>query len=104
MLGLRFRSQGRALVVEGGPVPRGADAITLGSVIFVRRHAADSEHLLRHERAHIEQWRAVGVPGFFVRYVWSYLRSRVRGYPHQSAYLRIPLECEAEFSARRSLR
>jgi hypothetical protein len=86
----------------GGPVPPGADAITLGRLVIVRRRAASSARLLRHELVHVRQWRRLGVAGFLRRYLGAYLRWRVRGYPHRAAYRRIPLEIEAEWEARRS--
>jgi hypothetical protein len=79
----------------GGLVPPGSDAITLGSFVVVRRRAADSSRLLRHEGVHVQQWRRFGVVGFLLRYVGGYLRWRLRGYGHRGAYLRIPLEVEA---------
>jgi hypothetical protein len=85
----------------GGPVPPGADAITLGRLVIVRRRAASSARLLRHELVHVRQWRRLGVGGFLSRYLGAYLRGRVRGYPHKGAYRRIPLEVEAEWEARR---
>ncbi len=85
----------------GGPVPPGAAAITLGPLVIVRRRAADDPHLLRHELVHVEQWRRLGVLRFLVRYLGSYLRWRLRAHDHHSAYLRIPLEVEAEWQARR---
>ena len=86
----------------GGPVPPGAAAITLGRVIVVRRRAAEDAHLLRHELVHVEQWRRLGAPRFLVRYLWAYGRWRARGHDHRGAYLRIPLEVEAEWRARRA--
>lgn len=86
----------------GGPVPKGADGITLGSLVIVR-HDRVSTHLLRHEQVHVRQWRRHGVVGFAVRYLGSYALWRVRGKGHRGAYLRIPLEIEAEWVARRSL-
>ena len=86
----------------GGPVPPGADAITLGPLICERRSSASSARLLRHELVHVRQWRRLGVLGFLRRYLGAYLRFRVRGYPHRAAYRRIPLEVEAEWEARRS--
>ena len=77
-------------VWKGGPVPPGADAITLGSLVIVRRRAADDPRLMRHEEEHVRQWRELGVVGFLRRYL--------------GAYLRIPLEAEAEWVARRSVR
>jgi hypothetical protein len=87
----------------GGPVPKGADAITLGSVVIVRSGAEQSPYLLRHEQVHVRQWRRHGIIGFVVRYVSSYLLWRARGKSHHGAYLRIPLEIEADWVARRSL-
>ncbi|HEX4904554.1 MAG TPA: hypothetical protein VFU93_03815 [Acidimicrobiales bacterium] len=84
----------------GGPVPPGASAITIGPVISVRRHAAASERLLRHEQVHVAQWRRLGVAGFLLRYVGAYLRWRVHGHGHWDAYRRIPLEIEADFLSR----
>lgn len=83
----------------GGPVPPGADAITLGSLVIVRRRAAGSERLLRHEAVHVEQWRRLGVVGYLRRYIGAYAGWRVRGYGHRAAYLRIPLEVEARWAA-----
>lgn len=85
----------------GGPVPPGADAITIGPLVSVRRRSAGSVRLLRHELEHVRQWRRLGVVRFLWRYLGSYLGWRLRGYPHRSAYLRIPLEVEAEWAARR---
>lgn len=87
----------------GGPVPKGADGITLGSTIIVRSGHEDSVHLLRHEQVHVRQWRRYGVVGFSVRYVGSYAIWRLRLKGHKGAYLRIPMEIEAEWVARRSL-
>lgn len=83
----------------GGPVPPGADAWTLGSLVIVRR-AAGSALLLRHEQVHVGQWRRLGVVGFLTRYVAAYVRGRLAGYPHVGAYRRIPLEIEADWVAR----
>lgn len=83
-------------------MPRGAAAITIGPVVSVRRRFAGDERLLRHELAHVRQWRRLGVPTFLVRYVGAYLRWRVRGYGHWAAYRRIPLEIEADWEARRA--
>ena len=89
---------------RGGPVPPGADAITLGSLVIVRSRSADNARLMRHEQEHVRQWRDLGMVGFLRRYLSSYLRWRVRGYGHRAAYLRIPLEVEAEWVARREVR
>jgi hypothetical protein len=82
----------------GGPVPRGYAAITVGSVVVVRRRWADDE------AQHVRQWRRLGVVGFLVRYVGAYVRLRLQGWPHAGAYRRIPLEVEAEWVARQATR
>jgi len=96
-----IRRRGECWVWVGGPVPPGADAITIGSLVSVRRAAAGDDQLLRHELEHVRQWRRLGVFGFLVRYVGAYVRWRARGYGHWGAYRRIPLEVEAEWNARR---
>ena len=87
---------------EGGPVPKGADGVTLGSLVIVRRGKA-SPYLLRHELVHVRQWKRFGVAGFAGRYLGPYVLWRLRGKNHRGAYLRIPLEIEADWVARRSL-
>jgi hypothetical protein len=84
----------------GGPVPPGASAITIGSVVSVRTAAVADERLLRHEAVHVRQWRELGFVRFLWRYLGAYLRWRLRGYDHWAAYRRIPLEVEAEWTAR----
>jgi hypothetical protein len=86
----------------GGPVAPGMAAITIGSVVLMRRRSVGNARLLRHELVHVRQYRDLGVPGFLVRYLWSYGRWRLRRHPHWSAYRRIPFEAEAEWVARRS--
>lgn len=80
----------------GGPVPPGFDAVTVGTVVSVRRAAAGDQRLLAHERQHVRQWRELGALGFLARYLGGYLRWRRQGCGHVEAYRRIPLEVEAE--------
>lgn len=98
---MRFETHDGYRLWVGGPVPRGADAITLGRTVIVRERCAGSERLLRHERVHVEQWQRLGVVTFAVSYLGSYLLWRLRGRNHRGAYLHIPLEIEAEWLARR---
>jgi hypothetical protein len=88
----------------GGPVPKQANGITLGSLVIVREGSEHSRYLLRHEQVHVRQWRRYGVIGFAVRYLSSYAKWRLRRKNHNGAYLRIPLEIEADWLARRTLR
>lgn len=87
----------------GGPVPRGADAITLGRLVSVRRGRERSAYLIHHELVHVRQWRRHGSVSFLARYLGSYVRSRAHGAPHAAAYRRIPFEIEADWVARRLL-
>lgn len=86
----------------GGPVPRGADGITVGRVVMVRNGRETSGYLLRHEQVHVRQWRRHGTVGFLARYLGSYARLRFRRFAHHNAYLRIPFEIEADWVARRT--
>lgn len=87
---------------EGGPVPPGADGITIGRLVIVRVGRA-TPYLLRHEHVHVRQWRRHGAVGFLVRYLLPYAAQRLLGRSHRSAYLRIPFEIEADWVARRQL-
>lgn len=95
-----FQRRGDHWLWIGGPVPPGADAITIGSVISVRRAHAQSPGLLRHEEEHVRQWRTLGAVRFLRIYLGSYIRFRLRGLGHRAAYRMIPLEIEAEEAAR----
>ena len=88
----------------GGPVPPGAAAWTLGSLVIVRTAHAESSLLLAHELEHVRQYRERGFVAFLVAYVRDYLGWRVRGYGHQAAYRRIPAEVSAEWRSRRTMR
>jgi len=93
------RVDGAVIVVSRFAAP-GAAATTVGRFVFVRRSAAGSARLLRHEMVHVRQYGELGIPGFLLRYVASYALWRLRRYPHWAAYRRIPLEIEADWEAR----
>ncbi|CAN5576563.1 MAG: eCIS core domain-containing protein [Iamia sp.] len=98
---MELRRHGDHWLWVGGPVPPGAAAITIGSVVSVRRRSAESTHLLAHEAEHVRQYRERGVAGFLVAYLRDYLRLRARFWPHWAAYRRLGLEVDAEWRARR---
>ncbi len=100
---MRVEKRSGYWLVEGGPVPKGASAITLGPVVIVRPGRADSPYLMRHELVHVRQWRRYGVFGFLRRYLGAYMVWRLRRKGHRGAYLRIPFEIEADWLARRML-
>jgi hypothetical protein len=93
------RRDGAVLVISRCAAP-GAAATTLGRFIFVREQAAGSPRLIRHELVHVRQWHRLGIVGFLARYLGTYVRWRVRRYPHKAAYRRIPLEIEADWESR----
>ena len=90
------------VLLVGGPVPKGFDAITIGRLVSVRRAAATSPYVLRHELVHVRQWRRHGVIGFLARYLGAYALGRLRRKGHRGAYQRIPFEIEADWVARRT--
>jgi hypothetical protein len=96
---MRLRRHGDHWLLVGGPVPPGSAAITLGSVVSVRRAYAGDPHLLRHEAEHVRQWRELGMVEFLRQYLGAYVRWRRQGFGHQAAYRLIPLEVEAEAAA-----
>ena len=98
---MRLERRGDHWLLVGGPVPPGADAITIGPVISVRTAHARNPVLLRHEEEHVRQWRELGFVRFLRVYLGAYFRWRWLGFGHVAAYRMIPLEREAEEAARR---
>ena len=82
-------------------MPPGSAAITIGTVVSVRRRHADDPRLLCHEAEHVRQWRELGKVTFLRQYLGAYLRWRRAGFGHQAAYRLIPLEVAAEEAAER---
>ncbi|HVL07027.1 MAG TPA: hypothetical protein VM388_13640 [Acidimicrobiales bacterium] len=98
---MRLRRHGDHWLLIGGPVPPGSAAITIGSVVSVRRRHAGDARLLRHEAEHVRQWRELGLVDFLRQYLGAYFRWRRHGFGHQAAYRLIPLEVQAEAAAER---
>lgn len=92
-----------AVVVVGGPVPLGADAMTLGRLVMVRRGYEGGRYLLAHELVHVRQYAERGVPRFLAGYLARYLLLRLDGWGHAAAYRRLPDEIAADWEARRTL-
>lgn len=90
--------------LEGGPVPKGSAAITLGPIVSIRADAVGHQRLEAHEAVHVRQWRAQGYLGFGARYLGEYLAGRLAGRAHQDAYEHLSAECEAEWEAQRQVR
>ncbi|MGI8684504.1 MAG: eCIS core domain-containing protein [Acidimicrobiales bacterium] len=83
----------------------GADGMTLGRFVLLRRDEPDQRtgerELLAHELVHTVQYAELGMPRFLWRYVVAYLRNRRRLGRHRDAYLAIPFEEEARAAAAR---
>jgi len=61
---------------------RAAAATTIGDTIFVHPGVRITDRLIRHELAHVRQWRAA--PSTFpIRYVWNHIRFGYRDNPYE---------------------
>ncbi len=90
-------------IVLGGSV----GAITLGNSIFVAQDTYESvvsgknPGLLVHELVHVDQWRREGTVAFLSRYMSEYVRNRMIGLDHRTAYRAISFEaCAYDVSER----
>jgi hypothetical protein len=86
---VRYRSRLAKLIL-----PKRYTAITLGSRVFTPL-ASLSAGTLRHERAHVEQWKRHGIARFPLLYFWYHLRH---------GYERNPFEMEAHRRSRQPAR
>ena len=96
---------GRVRVQRVPALAPGADAMTLGPLVLVRRdemrHRTGRRELLAHELVHARQWAELGACGFLTRYLRAYAANLGRLRRHHEAYLASPLEVEARAEARR---
>jgi hypothetical protein len=76
-------------------------AITLGNSVFVAQDTYESvvsgknRALLIHELVHVDQWRREGSATFLSRYATEYVRNRMIGLDHRTAYRSIGFEIAA---------
>ena len=91
----------RARVIVVPVLTPGVVAMTLGRWILVRRGSDHDVGLLAHELVHVQQWREQGAIPFLGRYLADYLRGRLRGESHWTAYAAISFEAEARARAGR---
>ena len=99
---MRLQRLDGATLLIGGPVPPGADAMTLGRLILVRKGHESSPILIEHELVHVRQYREQGVVRFLLGYVGRYVQLRLDGWPHVAAYRRLPAEIEARWETHRN--
>ncbi|MFV1970610.1 MAG: DUF4157 domain-containing protein [Acidimicrobiia bacterium] len=85
-------------------------AITIGNSIFVDGDRYDSvvsgksPGLLVHELVHVDQWRREGKVAFLSRYAGEYVRNRMIGLDHRTAYRAIGFEAAAYDVSERTYR
>lgn len=72
---------------------KGWAGITLWPFIFVKDKT--NGRLINHEKVHLRQQIQYLIIGFYVRYVFEYLRSRSKGHSKSTAYRMISFEQEA---------
>ncbi len=78
-----------------------AAAITLGRTVFIRPDAYETviagthPELVAHELVHVRQWIDDGPVMFLTRYACDYLRLRILGCDHDTAYRGIGYEWSA---------
>lgn len=89
------RDRDRVRVVVVARLTPGVVAMTLDRWILVRRGHELDAGLLAHEMVHVQQWRELGALRFLARYLGEYLRNRVHGMRHWTAYEAISFEVEA---------
>ncbi len=87
----------RVRIVQVPTLAAGADGMTFGPFIFLRRDddRSGTRELIAHELVHVHQFVELGPRRFLTRYVLDYLRALRRLRNHNEAYLAIPFEVEA---------
>ena len=77
-------------------LPKSIDAIMLYPFVLTR-FSKDRvpESLLNHESKHLEQAKRAYILGFYIRYLYEYIKGRLSGLRHRQAYLNISYEKEA---------
>ena len=68
-------------------------AITLYPFIIAKERLSIT--IYNHEKIHLVQQRELWVVGFYLLYVWYWLKARAKGINNSDAYRAIPFEKEA---------
>jgi hypothetical protein len=76
-------------------LPRRYLAITVSSHVLTRESHLD-ERVLRHEQAHVEQWKCHGRVRFLARYLWFHFRYGYDRNPFELEACRAEAEGEGE--------
>lgn len=85
---------GTVRIVEVPFSAKGADATTIGRIIFIDSDRIDDSELLAHELVHVCQWEELGI-----RFLWEYTSEFVTNYAElgdrREAYKQISFEKDA---------
>ena len=75
------------------------DGITLNETIYFAIPEREvSIRLKKHEREHVKQYQESGVVCFLSKYLWEYIKNRIKGLNHYEAYYNISYEIKARKS------
>lgn len=91
----------KPIVIKSDIVPKLASffmpvaAITLWPFIFVKKVYGDDAKLINHESIHIQQQIELLVVGFYIVYLYDWLRGLIKYRDASRAYFRIRFEQEA---------
>ena len=89
----------RPIIIQNSNIPKYLSifiniyAITLYPFIISRGEMDDV--VLNHEKIHLAQQRELWIIGFYLLYVYYWLRGKWKGSTSMGAYLDIPFEVEA---------
>ena len=89
----------RPIIIQNSNIPKYLSifiniyAITLHPFIICRGEMDD--RTLNHEKIHLAQQKELWIIGFYLLYVYYWLRGKMQGQSSLIAYLNIPFEVEA---------
>ena len=89
----------RPIIIQNSNIPKYLSifiniyAITLYPFIISRGEMDDV--VLNHEKIHLAQQKELWLIGFYLLYVYYWLRNKLTGMDSRAAYINIPFEIEA---------
>ena len=89
----------RPIIIQNSNIPKYLSifiniyAITLYPFIICKGEI--NQTTLNHEKIHLAQQRELWLVGFYLLYIYYWIRGKVSGLTSSSAYMHIPFETEA---------
>ena len=89
----------KPIVIKNSKIPEALSffidiyAITLFPFIIIKDEGND--YVINHEKIHIEQQKELWVIGFYLLYVYYWLKGKFKKQSNGDAYMNIPFEREA---------